>query len=244
MHASTSTRIHACGIACRDCHYWDLWWRCSCPPCKRARGLAAHVLLEQREAARPRVYNYHDQRLSFPVGQCNTIAAESTTRAWNRACWWQATLPYVEQGNLYDAMEAYMSNAAIPYVIFSVNNNGNNPSDPGRNTIVKSFICPSDGDGPKNKTVPGNEQGFHGNYVLCSGPTAFNPSGDPGGVLNRGMFYPLSDTKMASAVDGTSNTLFAGEILVGERHDRPRPTRPLLEHLAGERALQHAESTQ
>lgn len=160
------------------------------------------------------LHNYHDTREAFPAGQANNIGADVARPGWNRACWWHSVLPFVEQQNLYDVTATYMSNNAIPHIIFAVNNNGNVPSEPGRNTVVKTFVCPSDGEGPKTKTVGGNEQGFHGNYVLCAGSTAYNPSGDPLGRLNNGTFYPFSDSKFSSVVDGTSNTLFGGEILV------------------------------
>ena len=148
--------------------------------------------------------NYHDQRGVFPNGQCNRIGGDVARPSWNRACWWQALLPYVEQQNLYEVVDAYMSNPAIPYVTFAVSNSGTVRSDPGRNSIVKMFVCPSDGAGPKNQTVNGNEQGFHGNYVLCAGSTVFNPSSDTQGINLNGMFYPFSRTKLSSALDGTS----------------------------------------
>lgn len=174
--------------------------RSSCSSSMRQLGLA--------------LLNYHDQRGVFPNGQCNRIGGDVARPSWNRACWWQALLPYAEQQNLYEVVDAYMSNNAIPYVTYAVSNSGTVRSDPGRNSIVKLFVCSSDGAGPKNQTVSGNEQGFHGNYVLCAGSTVFNPSSDTQGVNLNGMFYPFSRTKLSSALDGTSTTLFAGEILV------------------------------
>lgn len=163
------------------------------------------------------LHNYHDTKGVFPNGQCNRIAGDVARPSWNRACWWQAVLPFVEQQNLYDLTDTYMSNMAIPYVTFAVNNTGAAASEPGRNTIVKIFVCPSDADGPKNRTVAGNEQGFHGNYVLCAGSTFFNPTtpvNDPEGRNLNGTFFPFSQTKMASVVDGTSNTFFGSEVMV------------------------------
>src|SRR5438105_12851932 len=144
------------------------------------------------------LHNHHDVYGVFPMGQYNYIAQDSTY--WNRACWWQAILPYVEQKNLYDLLDAYMSGTPKPpYVTFAVNSNGGSPSQPGRNTIVRMFLCPSDNEAPKNSTVAGNEQGFHGNYVVCGGSTFFNPPSDTTGGSLNGIFYPFSNTRLANA---------------------------------------------
>lgn len=159
------------------------------------------------------LHNYHDQRNVFPNGQCNRIGGDINRPSWNRACWFQALLPYVEQQTLFDLVDAYMNNPAIPYVTFAVNNTGTSPSQPGRNSVIPMFVCPSDGEGPKNRTVSGNEQGFHGNYVLCAGSTTYNPSTDTQGINLNGMFYPFSQNKFSANVDGTSTTLYGGEVL-------------------------------
>src|SRR5215204_3915736 len=55
------------------------------------------------------LHNHHDVHQVFPVGQFNIIGNNATSPThYNRACWWHALLPYVEQKNLYDAYEAYM----------------------------------------------------------------------------------------------------------------------------------------
>jgi len=162
------------------------------------------------------LHNHHDVHGRFPYGQYNIIGNNATgPDHLNRACWFHALLPYVEQKNLYDAFQAYMNRTPRPgHIIFATNNNGNEPSSPGRNTVVKMFLCPADAEGPKNRTVGGNEQGFHGNFVLCGGSTFFNPPGDPTGESLNGMFYPFSKTRFANVTDGTSNTLMGSEVLV------------------------------
>jgi prepilin-type N-terminal cleavage/methylation domain-containing protein len=164
------------------------------------------------------LHNYHDQRGVFPMGQHNPIGANPPATAWNRSCWWQAVLPFVEQQPLFELIVTRSkATPTPPYVTQFSNNVQNTVSEPGRNTIVKLFVCPSDADGPKNRTVAGNEQGFHGNYVLCAGSTVFNPTtpvADPQGINRNGMFYVYSTTKMASVVDGTSNTFFGSEVMI------------------------------
>ncbi|MGL4549686.1 MAG: DUF1559 domain-containing protein, partial [Gemmataceae bacterium] len=90
-------------------------------------------------------------------------------------------------------------------------------SEPGRHSVVLTSVCPSEPVGIKNQTVTGNEQGFHGNYVLCAGDSFFNPTAAPhngDGTLLNGAFYFQSKTNMVGITDGTSNTLVGGEILL------------------------------
>jgi prepilin-type N-terminal cleavage/methylation domain-containing protein len=162
------------------------------------------------------LHNHHDVFNVMPYGQYNVIGNNATGPThWNRGCWWHALLPYVEQKALYDALDAYMKRPSRPsHIIFATNNDGNQPSSPGRNSVIKMFLCPADNEAPKNQTVAGNEQGFHGNFVVCGGSTYFNPPGDPTGEQLDGMFYPFSKTRFANVTDGLSNTLLAGEVLV------------------------------
>src|SRR5262249_10587809 len=90
---------------------------------------------------------------------------------------------------------------------------------PGRETLIQTLICPSDPNGSKNVTygvsdpADPNNQGAHGNYVLCAGSTPYNSPGNS--YLNspapHGAFYPLARTTMVSIVDGTSNPLMGSE---------------------------------
>jgi len=166
------------------------------------------------------LHNYHDANKSFPMGQHNPIGADiptanQTAEQWSRACWWHSILPYVEQGSLYQLLQTYMTQTPKPpYIVAAVNGIQGTVSDPGRNTVVGSSTCPSDPTGIKNRTVAGNEQGFHGNYVACGGNNYFNPAGDTSGLNLTGMFYPLSKVTMTGVSDGTSNTLLLSEILL------------------------------
>jgi prepilin-type N-terminal cleavage/methylation domain-containing protein/prepilin-type processing-associated H-X9-DG protein len=163
------------------------------------------------------LHNYHDVYQMLPPGQWNYIAVQNNRGYWNRAGWWQMILPYTEQDNLYRVLSAFADTNPRPlYMTYAVNDVGGSGtrSDPGRNTLVPIFVCPSDPNGGKNQTVAGNEQGFHGNYATCAGTTVFNPSTSTNGGALDGMFYPFSKTKLTDVTDGTTNTLMAGEILV------------------------------
>ena len=94
---------------------------------------------------------------------------------------------------------------------------------PTRIPVIKTLICPSDGNSPKIKTIDTNNggltQGLHVNYVGCAGdgnsPTAGYGFGPAGSATNLdGLLYVQSTTKIATVTDGTSNTMMFGEILV------------------------------
>ena len=151
------------------------------------------------------LHNYHDTFNRFPPGQWNNFY--SNDAPWIRGCWVQPTLPYLEQKNLYEVYEG------------SLKTNGNWALlCPNKDTIIRTLICPSDGNSPKTRTrdtntvngVAGTMQGLHTNYVVCSGSTAYVS----GGLSLNGMFYTKSFLRMADVVDGTSNTLMASEICV------------------------------
>jgi prepilin-type N-terminal cleavage/methylation domain-containing protein/prepilin-type processing-associated H-X9-DG protein len=178
--------------------------RAKCTSSLKQVGLALHA--------------YHDTFNAFPPGQYNGIAIQNNGAFMNRGGWWQMILPYVEQPNLYKLIYAYTTDPLFAtkylYITYAVNNDPANPSNPGRNTIVPLFLCPSDPNSPKDSTFAGNEQGFHGNYVVCAGSTAFNPASSPQGTYLNGLFYVYSKTTISSVTDGTSNTLMGSEIMV------------------------------
>ena len=153
------------------------------------------------------MHNYHDTYKLFPPGQYNRLGQNSVGTTNFRQCWMQSLLPFLEQQPLFDAIQTGHSAGAFTFQIAGA-----------RELIIESLACPTDPNSPKNVTAgaasatASNNQGFNGNYVACAGSTVFGNNGQ-GDNLN-GLFYCLSRTKMASAVDGTSNTLFFSEILV------------------------------
>jgi prepilin-type N-terminal cleavage/methylation domain-containing protein/prepilin-type processing-associated H-X9-DG protein len=155
------------------------------------------------------LHNYHDANNVFPPGQF-TYNDAALPDDYDRRCWMQPVLPYIEQDNLFRVIEDARLQRLYGYTILI----------PGRETVIQTLVCPSDPNSPKNVTygVSGptdpNNQGAHGNYVLCAGSTPYNSPGNnylASAALN-GPFYALSRTTMVSIVDGTSNTLMASEI--------------------------------
>jgi prepilin-type N-terminal cleavage/methylation domain-containing protein/prepilin-type processing-associated H-X9-DG protein len=156
------------------------------------------------------LHNHHDAIGVFPPGQYNNFYSNDVP--WVRGCWVVPTLPYMEQGPLYQLYEA---SRAI---------NGNWALlCPTKNTMIPPLVCPSDPNSPKTATrdtnsvflVPSGrateQQGLHTNVVVCAG--SVNVRGDQAHITN-GMFGVKTAIKMTAITDGTSNTLFLSEILV------------------------------
>ncbi|MEZ6065250.1 MAG: DUF1559 domain-containing protein [Planctomycetaceae bacterium] len=116
----------------------------------------------------------------------------------SRQSWFHMILPFVEQKPLYDQCVPLIQSNQFP---------GGWPVAQ-RNAIVEMFLCPSD---PENPKV--NQQGFHGNYLLCHGSSVGGQWGTH--QKTNGWFYPISSTNMTAVKDGTSNTVFAAEIKLG-----------------------------
>ena len=140
------------------------------------------------------LHNYHTAHKSFPVGMKDRIQEDFT-----RQCWMHYLLPYVEAQNLYDRFKPHMDVGQTALLW------------PGRETVVSTFMCPSDSANPK--TTNGNtNQGFFGNYVLCWGSQEMGQAGT--GTKMDGLFYPQSKTRIADIRDGTSNTVMGAELII------------------------------
>ncbi len=155
------------------------------------------------------LHNYNDTHSVFPVGQANDFYSNATgtpAMNWIRGCWAHFILPYMEQATVYKSFE------------ICVQQNGWALLADHKDTLIEPYICPSDPNSPRTKTIDTNVcfpsgatlmQGLHTNYVACSGSTVYGL----GQNLN-GMFYVRSRTRIADVLDGTSNTLMLSEICV------------------------------
>ncbi len=148
------------------------------------------------------LHNYHDTFTVMPPGQFQLIAQDISGKGTNRSSWMQRILPYIDQAPLYNLLTPGMAGSSDCTTW-----------GPAISTVVPNLVCPSDPSGPKNATYTSlPQQGFSGNYALCSGSTIFGTTG--GGGASNGMFYGLSSTRIRDVTDGTSNTVMAGEILI------------------------------
>jgi prepilin-type N-terminal cleavage/methylation domain-containing protein/prepilin-type processing-associated H-X9-DG protein len=146
------------------------------------------------------LHNYEGTYQHFPPGYVAagpyTDGATDTAPGWG---WGTHLLPYLEQDNLYRAI------------------NLNLPVEHPQNTaavrqVVKLYVCPSDLAPDAAFAVP---DGF-GAAVVTAGPSSYAAciGGDESGPddpTGAGAFYRHSRTRVADVTDGTSNTIFVGE---------------------------------
>ena len=188
---------------------------------------------ESQKKQLPRgTYNYLDSTANGtapPYGAYNGIGSpiSASKDKFDRRCWFQDILPFVEESGLSDAYEAFMNKPLAwgPY-----------PSSfdfDQAPTIVRSFVCPSDPVSPKTHTFqPGNltaTQGFSGNIVGCAGSYYENKlrTDDPNydtyssnvllmGTKADGLLLGGANVRLAQCTDGTSNTALVAEIRLVE----------------------------
>jgi prepilin-type N-terminal cleavage/methylation domain-containing protein/prepilin-type processing-associated H-X9-DG protein len=155
------------------------------------------------------MHNYHTANGSFPLG--GTVAAAGPGAGYPAGyslSWgtWSAhalLLGYMEQQPLYNA--ANFSWAVIMGVGWTINTTVSN-------SILNTFLCPSDGMSPS--PVPPGDQwaGRLNNYFASVGTTLNYQGGNPttGVFTQAGMAYGVQNI-----TDGTSNTIAFAEAVVG-----------------------------
>jgi prepilin-type N-terminal cleavage/methylation domain-containing protein len=182
------------------------------------------------------LHNYHDVILKFPPGRmgCDCWTADvcgtkdSITRPGTSG--FGMLLPYVEQTALFDSL-GWQKGAVAPATDCGVPD-----STAGWNTGLAQlllarppvYVCPSD----VSDRVHKDKTYATGNYAFMHG--THGPSYDTQQVdlkhYNNGSFMYRTPIRMLDITDGTSNTLFAGEViathtdessnrwLIGSRH--------------------------
>jgi prepilin-type N-terminal cleavage/methylation domain-containing protein/prepilin-type processing-associated H-X9-DG protein len=147
---------------------------------------------------------------TYPInlkGASQWVCPKPANTAWGGVLY--HLLPYIEQGNLYNATKCYNNgNQVDGYGIedggIGGNGGGNGCPAPGNchgyqyiNAIVKTYLCPSD------PTANGGTSGWAG-----VGSYAYN------GILFPADWVGYSRFP-ASITDGTSNTIFVTEVYAG-----------------------------
>ena len=107
------------------------------------------------------LHGYHDAVKKFPPGQYNPLGQDANP--FNRSCWMQPILPYVDQLPAYDRWNAWGVTWAT-----QVTENWN------AQTV---FMCPADPNKGKNVTY------FHRNGTGPSGGSSLNSQGDRKSVV-------------------------------------------------------------
>jgi prepilin-type N-terminal cleavage/methylation domain-containing protein/prepilin-type processing-associated H-X9-DG protein len=130
-------------------------------------------------------HSYQDSNGALPAGWVTKANGPYPSPGWN---WQYMILPYLEQGNLYTAINADLATPTGP------------PATPATGAaylnIVPGYVCPSDGSVPTNP----NFNAYPKTNYLCN-RWVFGPDGSS------------NPTKLAiqTIQDGSSNTIFVGE---------------------------------
>ena len=165
------------------------------------------------------LHNYHDTSNALPAGSNGTLNAAGTAFGGHGWTWQSSILPYVEQSNLFNAIqgpdgfgnENGSQNAGKPLVI--------------KATTLSMFWCPSQPDvrngTQKNGYQSSNYNGNMGTRIGngnddCIGTgivTVADMKTKPWGCMNGdGVFYVQSKTRFGDVTDGLSNTIFVSEV--------------------------------
>jgi prepilin-type processing-associated H-X9-DG protein len=165
------------------------------------------------------MHNYHSAVGSFPLG-CSVAFAQaygSRELAWGSWGCLAMLLPYLEQTNIYNAINFTVSNQLPPGVAMNAT---------PFNTNVAAFLCPSDGLSGTLGSWSANNNNYYGSYgtttmpgdqvstgIFYPGGIIFNPTGNPvyNDTLNTGV------CSLANVTDGTSNTVAFSEAVVGDQ---------------------------
>jgi prepilin-type N-terminal cleavage/methylation domain-containing protein len=128
-------------------------------------------------------------------------------------------LPYMEQASLVNLV-----NFNVPvYTGSGPNIRFNPPLITAANYVVGSFLCPSDGGNPRfTANLGGDSAGT--NYAVCTGSgTMLNYHIE---IPTDGMFWYGSAVTIANVSDGTSNTMMASQIRLGNNltSSGPKPS--------------------
>jgi prepilin-type N-terminal cleavage/methylation domain-containing protein/prepilin-type processing-associated H-X9-DG protein len=169
------------------------------------------------------VHNYHDTFLVFPISISPWGEGSAPTPQRNGKGWIVSTLPYFEQGPLYDKFSLYFNGDMFSGGAIATNTV--QCRDLMR-TKLKTLQCPTDPDHNKTSTVQyqwsgievarTNYKGVLGDHRM-GGMGSIHPSPTPdchNGLSCNGTFYRndyQEPVKLALITDGTAFTFMLGE---------------------------------
>jgi prepilin-type processing-associated H-X9-DG protein len=143
---------------------------------------------------------YHDVSSRFPAGYLASVpyagGLKDSTPGWG---WAALILPHIEQDNL---ARSIAWNLPIEH-----------PTNaPAVQTVLKTYLCPSDILPPGAFAVP---DPFGKTVAMCA-PSSYagcvgGDESDVTDAVGLGILYRNSQTRMTDITDGTSNTILAGE---------------------------------
>jgi prepilin-type N-terminal cleavage/methylation domain-containing protein/prepilin-type processing-associated H-X9-DG protein len=145
------------------------------------------------------LHNYHDARGQFPVGWTNTPSGVTPNTSWS---WAVSILPFVEQGNLYNALSPQSRTLQDAYADTAVGR-------PALLTPVSIFVCPSD---VNPAGVTNDNRKFIGAFGVASPGVGLSISNYVGnyGCNGQGIFN-TKPVAIVDITDGSTNTFLVGE---------------------------------
>jgi len=168
------------------------------------------------------LHNFEGANNRFP-GMAAASGANGSSFGWSVHA---QLLPYIEQENLGRQLDLNqpLFTGVFPVPGLTINP----PFAAAAATPVKTFLCPGDGQNPLFTTVTGGGTQAGTNYVVNLGSGLAGPGAGPNGYDTRfptdGMFYYGPGVAHGGITDGTSNTMFMSQTLLGD--NSPRATRP------------------
>ncbi len=160
------------------------------------------------------LHNYHDTHSTFPQAHVNDPNNGLAGAGWisgNGLSWRVMILPYVDQANLYGKInfsEWWQGRTLSPSTI-----------QPVRTTIIPGFYCPTDPTPAVTTTANGTDAGTNYSGIVSAGLNSPNPPVQSSGGGQSGLDINdntggmgMRGQKIRNVIDGTSNTLFVGEI--------------------------------
>src|SRR5262245_10711674 len=136
------------------------------------------------------LHNYESQYHALPTGHRSLFNSQG--KAFSG--WTLDILPFLEQSGLYaNGLAAYQKDP----------NPFHNPPHTNLTTVVRIFLCPSDGRGDSPQTA--QVSGFPVTFTSYLGVSGKDCS------TRDGMLFQTSRVRMTDVRDGTSNTLMIGE---------------------------------
>lgn len=135
-------------------------------------------------------------------------------------------LPYIEQEPLGKQIDM---NQPLFVGVFPTPSFQLNPAmAPAAATVVKTFLCPGDGQQPLFTVNSGGGTHAGTNYVVNlgsgqAGPGASSANGYDTRFPSDGMFFYGPGLKFGDITDGTSNTMFMSQCLLGMNQNLTKP---------------------
>jgi hypothetical protein len=143
------------------------------------------------------------------MGNASSLGTTTSQTAFTPLAY---TLPYIEQTNLQNLV-----NFTQPVMLGSAGTQTLNPVQAqAAGTVVKLFLCPSDGQTPTFTAY--NSATWAGTNYVANAGTGQGTYYDER-FPNDGIFWQGSNTSILSITDGTSNTLLMSETLLGAGYD-------------------------